>query len=69
MQHGSLDNFLEKHQTIDKRSLLWMCVQIAQGMEYIGTKGIIHGDLAARNVLLKSDQSTECGYLLKISGI
>ncbi|KFB35797.1 hypothetical protein ZHAS_00002717 [Anopheles sinensis] len=32
--------------------LLYWASQIACGMDYLGTSGLIHGDLAARNVLL-----------------
>ena len=36
------------------RSLYW-CFQIAKGMHYLNTRNIVHGDLAARNVLLTAD--------------
>lgn len=35
--------------------LMRMAYQIADGMEYLGSRNVIHGDLAARNILLSED--------------
>ncbi|CAL8112591.1 unnamed protein product [Orchesella dallaii] len=34
--------------------ILW-CIEIAEGMEYLAMKKVIHGDLSARNILLSSE--------------
>merc|ERR1712051_538036 len=40
---------------------------IAKGMEYLFTKRIMHGDLAARNILIGTHGETENRYLAKIT--
>jgi len=37
------------------------CYEIARGMEYLETKKVIHGDLAARNVLLTDNLQAKIG--------
>ncbi len=69
MKLGSLDSFLPSNPKLDQLELIWMCVQIARGMEYLGTLSITHNDLASRNILLKPDNAHNVGsYLLKIAG-
>ena len=61
-QHGDLKDFLLKSSakircgTVDDdlnyRCLIKWAYDIANGMEYLASKEIMHGDLAARNVLL-----------------
>ena len=64
---GSLDKFLEKNQ-VEVTESLWMSVHIARGMAYIHSLGILHNDLAARNVLMtKNDRENDGKYLLKIA--
>ena len=60
--HGDLGNYLKEnknqiisgmdYETINSRSLLKWSYDVAKGMEYLAEKNIMHGDLAARNVLM-----------------
>ncbi|CAL8068919.1 unnamed protein product [Orchesella dallaii] len=59
---GSLQTHLQKMGTITKDKLastipqlFRFCFEIASGMQFISEKGVIHGDLAARNVLLDTN--------------
>lgn len=46
-------------QTITTTDLISWCFQIAQGMNYVSSRGVLHGDLAARNVLLCRDKTVK----------
>uniref|UniRef100_A0A673MCP2 Receptor protein-tyrosine kinase n=1 Tax=Sinocyclocheilus rhinocerous TaxID=307959 RepID=A0A673MCP2_9TELE len=60
--HGSLLQHLRQHKdSLDPQRLLNWCVQIAKGMYYLEEHCIAHRNLAARNVLLKSE------YIVQIS--
>eukprot|EP00095_Tigriopus_kingsejongensis_P002783 snap_masked-scaffold623_size123039-processed-gene-0.5 protein:Tk02783 transcript:snap_masked-scaffold623_size123039-processed-gene-0.5-mRNA-1 annotation:"hypothetical protein DAPPUDRAFT_302459" len=63
--HGDLKSYIIKHRApfsnniqglvstgFDARSFLRWAHHIAKGMEYLSAKKIMHGDLAARNILL-----------------
>lgn len=57
-QMGNLLNYLRANRTTinpDVEIKLW-AYQIAAGMNYLGTKNVIHRNLAARNVLLQNAQ-------------
>ena len=41
--------------TFSTRDLISWSLQIARGMDYLVSKKVLHGDLAARNVLLADD--------------
>lgn len=41
---------------------LWMELQIARGLEYLASKGVVHRDVAARNVLLSDPTPQTNGY-------
>jgi serine/threonine protein kinase len=41
--------------------------EVAKGMEYIHSKGIVHGDLKPGNVLLKTHKIDRRGYVAKVS--
>ncbi|KAJ1106099.1 hypothetical protein NDU88_003502 [Pleurodeles waltl] len=61
MRHGDLRSFLlvTQHQempmTVPLRILVGFLVDIAAGMEYLSSRGLIHRDLAARNCMLQED--------------
>ena len=42
-------------QRISTRDLISWSFQIARGMDYLVKKKVLHGDLAARNILLADD--------------
>ncbi len=64
---GSLHSFL-RGQQVPVPELLPMCVHIARGMAYLHSKGIIHNDLAARNILMtKNDIEGDGKYLMKVA--
>ncbi|KAG8787960.1 hypothetical protein FRC12_015078 [Ceratobasidium sp. 428] len=54
MQHGTLDEYIRKHPRVDRWSL---CLQAAEGLEYIHGAGMVHGDLKAaiqNNILVSA---------------
>ncbi|XP_039603172.1 receptor tyrosine-protein kinase erbB-3a isoform X2 [Polypterus senegalus] len=54
--HGSLlQHIKQKKDSLSSQRLLNWCVQIAKGMAYLEEQRLVHSNLAARNVLLKSD--------------
>ena len=68
---GDLKDFLLKHRQefqekltkkgndIDNRLLLTWSYDVAKGMEYLASKNVMHGDLAARNVLISSEKNSK----------
>ena len=55
LSFGSMYDYLCKHKLAvnEYRLKLW-AIQVADGMEYMESKGIVHRDLASRNILLQS---------------
>ena len=50
------DDYQEENQNcFTTRDLISWSLQIAHGMDYLGSKKVLHGDFAARNVLLAYD--------------
>uniref|UniRef100_A0A673LS67 Receptor protein-tyrosine kinase n=1 Tax=Sinocyclocheilus rhinocerous TaxID=307959 RepID=A0A673LS67_9TELE len=53
---GSLLEHIQQHrESLNPQRLLNWCVQIAKGMYYLEEQRMVHRNLAARNILLKSD--------------
>ncbi|KAG8768401.1 hypothetical protein FRC12_005588 [Ceratobasidium sp. 428] len=59
MQNNNLNSYLVLHPDADRCQL---CVEVAEGIVYLHSMGIIHGDLRARNVLISD------GGVAKITG-
>ena len=57
----------DANQLIHSRLMLTMALDIAKGMEYLSSKLIMHGDLAARNVLLTYNYNCPNKLLAKVS--
>lgn len=56
VQHGSLQSYLKIYkESLSERQLLKYALDIAKGMDYLGTKNVVHRDLAARNILVVDD--------------
>ncbi|TVK90492.1 Receptor tyrosine-protein kinase erbB-3 [Bagarius yarrelli] len=56
MPQGSLlEHIRQQKDKLNPQRLLNWCVQIAKGMYYLEEQKIVHRNLAARNILLKSD--------------
>ena len=76
-QHGDLKKYLvqnrkaltssSENDSISSRLLIQWCYDIAQGMKYLARIQIMHGDLAARNVLLGEDPLQSGHLVAKVS--
>lgn len=63
MKHGDLHTFLlmsrlgDEPFTLSLKTLVQFMLDVARGMEYLGSKNIIHRDLAARNCMLNENMT------------
>ncbi|KAJ7239976.1 kinase-like domain-containing protein [Mycena haematopus] len=54
MEHGTVLNYLQVHGRGDVDKLLY---EVAQGLEYLHSRDIVHGDLRGANILINDDWS------------
>ncbi|KAF8174637.1 kinase-like domain-containing protein [Mycena galopus ATCC 62051] len=54
MKHGTVINYLETHGHANVDKLLY---EIVQGLEYLHSHNIVHGDLRGTNILIQEDGS------------
>ncbi|KAJ7353622.1 hypothetical protein DFH08DRAFT_1077723 [Mycena albidolilacea] len=54
MEHGTVTNYLKTHGYRNVDKLLY---QVSQGLEYLHSRNIVHGDLRGANILIKEDWS------------
>uniref|UniRef100_A0A8C2PUG6 Receptor protein-tyrosine kinase n=1 Tax=Cyprinus carpio TaxID=7962 RepID=A0A8C2PUG6_CYPCA len=54
-QGSLLEHIQQRKESLNPQRLLNWCVQIAKGMYYLEEQRMVHRNLAARNILLKSD--------------
>ncbi|KAF8183723.1 kinase-like domain-containing protein [Mycena galopus ATCC 62051] len=54
MEHGTVMHYLKTHGHANVNKLLY---EIAQGLEYLHSHNIVHGDLRGANILIKEDWS------------
>lgn len=52
MENGNLQQYIEKHPNTDRYQL---CVQVAKGVSYLHSIGMVHGDIKALNILVSAD--------------
>ncbi|XP_072245203.1 tyrosine-protein kinase JAK1 [Leuresthes tenuis] len=59
---GSLKEYLPRNKMrTSLNTLLNYCIQICEGMNYLGSQNYIHRDLAARNVLVENENTVKIG--------
>lgn len=61
MEGGSLHDYLQRKQKLPPKEILRLAVDIAKGMQYLHSKGVIHMDLKTSNILLGDDGSAVIG--------
>ncbi|KAG2339255.1 kinase-like protein [Suillus weaverae] len=58
MHNGSLTTYLERHFTeLTIEQKLQILRQVAAAISYLHSKGVVHGDLTANNILIDSDRN------------
>ena len=62
MAKGDLKQYLTSHvDQLSQSRLLTMCQQVASAMVYLADVKFVHRDIAARNILLDSDEMLKLG--------
>lgn len=60
MDQGSLLDFLRRNdRKLPMKTLIWIALEVADGMKYLEFKNYVHRDLAARNVLVGTGDNGE----------
>ncbi|TKR76044.1 hypothetical protein L596_017245 [Steinernema carpocapsae] len=70
LMEGALDSYVEKHQSkISINERIDFLLQVARGVGHLHAfdPQIVHGDLAARNVLMKAHPLDQSRFILKIT--
>ncbi|KAG1870790.1 kinase-like domain-containing protein [Suillus subluteus] len=63
MHNGSLTTYLERHSTeLTKEQKLRILRQVAAAINYLHSRGIVHGNLTANNILIDSDHNAHVEY-------
>ncbi|KAJ7468565.1 kinase-like domain-containing protein [Mycena latifolia] len=57
MEHGTVLNYLNNHGRGDMYRIDKLLYEIAQGLQYLHSCKIVHGDLRGNNILIKQDWS------------
>ncbi|EYC13882.1 hypothetical protein Y032_0042g579 [Ancylostoma ceylanicum] len=60
-QEPPIDNSYDTEMVITVKQLLMFAVQISYGLEYLSSKGFVHRDVAARNVLVHGKNACKIG--------
>ncbi len=57
---GDLEDFLKKHPSLSDKQKLILVYQMAKGIKYFHSKGVIHRDLKPKNIFLQ-DRTIKIG--------
>eukprot|EP01119_Soliformovum_irregulare_P026187 TRINITY_DN9933_c0_g1_i3.p1 TRINITY_DN9933_c0_g1~~TRINITY_DN9933_c0_g1_i3.p1 ORF type:complete len:774 (-),score=142.82 TRINITY_DN9933_c0_g1_i3:70-2151(-) len=66
---GSLLSWLHQNQDVEQLTFLEWILDVANGMEYLSNRGILHKDLALRNLLMASDETGTASILVSDFGL
>jgi serine/threonine protein kinase len=64
---NSFEGYIDTNNCIENRLLLHWSYDIAKGMEYLASKHVMHGDLAARNILLTQSGNSDKKMVAKVA--
>ncbi|KAG8752435.1 hypothetical protein FRC11_008352, partial [Ceratobasidium sp. 423] len=56
MEHGTLQKYLKQHNNVNRHAL---CVQVAEGVAYLHSVNMVHGDLKAAPELVIDEEPQE----------